>query len=94
MSIRVSLAAGFVVLLTVAGGPRAFGECVTEESDKLTASDASTFDRFGMSVSVSGNTAVVGASMDDDKRPQFRIRIRVSVRSRRGLGRGRQAAGF
>ena len=33
---------------------------------KLTASDAAAFDRFGFSVSVSGDTAVVGAVFDDD----------------------------
>jgi hypothetical protein len=33
---------------------------------KLTASDAAAFDRFGLSVSVSGDTAVVGAHGDDD----------------------------
>ncbi len=33
---------------------------------KLTAADAATGDRFGISVSVSGDTAVVGANQDDD----------------------------
>ncbi len=33
----------------------------TEEVAKLTASDAAADDRFGVSVSVSGDTAVVGA---------------------------------
>lgn len=33
---------------------------------KLTASDAAAFDRFGFSVAVSGNTAIVGAEDNDD----------------------------
>jgi len=33
---------------------------------KLTAADAATFDRFGESVSISGDTAIVGAFQDDD----------------------------
>lgn len=36
------------------------------EEQKLTASDPAPFDRFGQSVSVSGNTAVVGSPEDDD----------------------------
>jgi hypothetical protein len=36
------------------------------EQAKLTASDAASNDRFGHSVSVSGDTAVVGARLDDD----------------------------
>ena len=36
------------------------------EQDKLTASDGAVGDSFGYSVSVSGDTAVVGAALDDD----------------------------
>jgi len=36
---------------------------------KLTASDAAERDRFGISVSISGDTAIVGASDDDDAGP-------------------------
>ena len=36
------------------------------ETQKLTASDAATGDRFGRTVSVSGDTAVVGTFGDDD----------------------------
>ncbi len=36
------------------------------EVTKLTASDAATGDEFGYSVSISGNTVVVGANRDDD----------------------------
>ena len=36
------------------------------EDAKLTASDAEKFDSFGVSVSVSGETVVVGAFLDDD----------------------------
>jgi microcompartment protein CcmL/EutN len=41
------------------------GTTWTEEA-KLTASDAAAGDRFGNSVAVSGDTAVVGAFLDDD----------------------------
>jgi hypothetical protein len=34
---------------------------------KLTASDGAAYDYFGISVAVSGDTAVIGASEDDDK---------------------------
>ncbi len=44
--------------LTVSGGP-------FSESQKLAASDGATDDRFGSSVSLSGATALVGASGDD-----------------------------
>ena len=37
------------------------------EQAKLTASDAEDFDRFGVSVAVSGDTAVVGAHSDGDQ---------------------------
>ncbi|NOT00491.1 MAG: hypothetical protein HOP29_07675 [Phycisphaerales bacterium] len=37
---------------------------VWTQQQKLTASDAAALDRFGVSVSVSGNTAVIGASGD------------------------------
>ena len=37
------------------------------EEQKLTASDGAAFDQFGGSVAVNGNTAIVGARLDDDK---------------------------
>ena len=43
------------------GGPNAWGEIV-----KITPVDGSYGDRFGTSVSISGETAVVGAHQDDD----------------------------
>jgi len=48
----------------VVGASPAWGQCVEER--KLTAADAAADDFFGASVSVSGNTVVVGASRDDD----------------------------
>ncbi len=39
---------------------------VWTQQQKLTASDAAAGDQFGVSVSVSGDTAVVGAYEDDD----------------------------
>ena len=37
------------------------------ETAKLIASDGAEGDYFGWSVSVSGNTAIIGADSDDDK---------------------------
>ncbi|MBN1510821.1 MAG: thrombospondin type 3 repeat-containing protein, partial [Phycisphaerae bacterium] len=39
---------------------------VFSEKDKLTASDAAPLDEFGNAVSVSGDTAIIGALADDD----------------------------
>ena len=36
------------------------------ENDKLLASDGTEFDAFGTSVAISGDTAIVGAHLDDD----------------------------
>ncbi len=41
----------------------------TPSETKLTASDAAGSDQFGVSVSISGGTAIVGAYQDDDKGP-------------------------
>ena len=43
-----------------------FDGCQWVEEQKLTASDGTTDDGFGTSVAISGNTAIVGASWDDD----------------------------
>ena len=40
---------------------------VWSQEAKLLASDGAAFDQFGISVSVSGTTAVIGARSDDDK---------------------------
>jgi len=37
-----------------------------EDETKLTASDAAAGDQFGWSVSVGGDTAIVGSAFDDD----------------------------
>ncbi len=42
------------------------GQCRVNEAAKLTASDAAADDLFGLSVSISGDVAVVGALFDDD----------------------------
>ena len=39
---------------------------ITDSEQKLTAEDAASYDYFGYSVGVSGNTAIVGAYLDDD----------------------------
>jgi hypothetical protein len=40
--------------------------CVWSEQQKLTASDGAQYDQFGSSVSISGDTAVIGALADED----------------------------
>ena len=44
---------------------RTLREAMFSETEKLTASDADLSDAFGFSVSISGNTAIVGAYFDD-----------------------------
>ena len=53
---------GAAYIFTQSGG-------VWSEQAKLTASDAAAGDLFGFSVSISGNTAIVGAESDDDACP-------------------------
>ena len=53
---------GLCVLVSAGSGPRALAQC---EVVKLTASDASARERFGRSVSISANVALVGAASDD-----------------------------
>jgi len=45
----------------------ATGQCEPTETFKLTASDGAAGDYFGISVSLSGDTAVVGVRWDDDR---------------------------
>ena len=61
---RILLALGLLVLAALAlpGGTEAAS---FNEIKKLLASDAEAFDIFGVSVAVSGNTAVVGAWHED-----------------------------
>ncbi len=51
------------VLALVVFAPCNLAQC---ELDKLTASDAAAEDQFGLSVSLSGDRALVGAPTDDD----------------------------
>jgi len=44
----------------------AFGRCAAWQQQEILASDAAAYDRYGRSVSISGDTAVVGAADDDD----------------------------
>ncbi len=52
-------------LLGVAA-PSASGQCLANEIQKLTASDGALGDHFGVSVSILGDTAIVGAHWDND----------------------------
>jgi len=47
---------------------------------KLTASDGAASDWFGISVSIDGDTVVIGAYLDDDKGIQQRVVLRVHAR--------------
>ncbi|MGI9455354.1 MAG: hypothetical protein ACR2NU_02265 [Aeoliella sp.] len=57
------------------GGGRSIGSAyiftrtdgVWTEQQKLTASNSAGYDRFGLSVSLSGNTALIGSHADDDR---------------------------
>ena len=60
MPISRILAAAFAATLTGALCPSALA-VPTQEVQKILASDAAAGDRFGYSVSVDGDTAVVGA---------------------------------
>ncbi|RMF71553.1 MAG: hypothetical protein D6744_17805, partial [Planctomycetota bacterium] len=60
---------GGVLLGVCIGGPAAPAHaqgCMPAEAAKLLASDGAAFDVFGGSVSISGDTAVIGAYLDDD----------------------------
>ena len=60
--------AGLVVSLGIGlpVGTTAFGQCDTNETVKLTASDAAEDDVYGLAVSISASVAVIGAHQDDD----------------------------
>ena len=61
---KLAIMVGLAMLLTLAVPYGAEAQPVTEVK-KLTASDAQDNDRFGVSVAVSGDTAVVGAYYED-----------------------------
>jgi len=44
----------------------AHAQCDPQQIAKLTAADAAVFDHFGFSVSLSGDTAIIGVPFDDD----------------------------
>ncbi len=50
-----------VVLAAVCAGGRVVAQCEPERTAKVTAEDGAVGDRFGRSVSISGDAAVVGA---------------------------------
>jgi hypothetical protein len=58
---RTSVASALFVLAVLA--PRGLAQC---EEAKLVASDGTRRDRFGWSVSICGDTALMGAYTDDD----------------------------
>ena len=62
--LRILLALGLMVLAAFAL-PGSTEAASLNEVKKLTASDAEAFDQFGLSVAVSGDTAVIGAFLED-----------------------------
>ncbi|MCH8152715.1 MAG: FG-GAP repeat protein [Planctomycetes bacterium] len=59
--------AGPIIIAMAVLSPAARGQCAANELAKLTASDGALGDFFGSSVSISGDTAIVGArNVDDD----------------------------
>ena len=59
--------AGPIIIAMAVLSPAARGQCAANELAKLTASDGALGDLFAWSVSVSGDTAIVGArNVDDD----------------------------
>ncbi len=56
---HVGINAGSAYVFTRSAG-------IWTQQAKLTAADGAAFDRFGISVAVSGDTAVIGAPLDDD----------------------------
>ena len=61
------LAAAGGGLVLAAGAQVARGQCQANELTKLLADDGAAGDMFGLSVAVTGNTAVVGAFQDSDQ---------------------------
>ena len=58
-----------VAAVLVVGGlftAPAWGQCLADETQKLTASSATPFDHFGTSVHIRGDLMIVGANLDDD----------------------------
>ena len=61
----LNISAPLMAVLFLSGTSAAVPLCPIHENAKLTASDAALDDLFGVSVSVSGEVAVVGAYGDD-----------------------------
>ena len=58
---RAPRASGLIAALTIWAAVPVWAQCPVNGSVKLTASDSAIVDGFGASVSVSGDTAIVGA---------------------------------
>ena len=58
--------AGWLLEICTAYGENEGGANNWGEVNKITASDAAVYDNFGRTVSISGDTVVVGAYQDDD----------------------------
>ena len=63
--LRFTLALWLILAFGFRGTTEARGQCPATESAKLTAPDATTGDEFGYAVFLSGDTALVGARLDD-----------------------------
>jgi len=58
--------AGLMVVSWFGMDQVAYGQCEWEETQKLLAADGADGDNFGISVAISGNTAIIGSHGDDD----------------------------
>ena len=72
--------AGPILIAMAVLSPAARGQCAANELAKLTASDGALGDLFAWSVSVSGDTAIVGARNVADAAHPARIRILTGLR--------------
>ncbi|NND71225.1 MAG: hypothetical protein HKN43_06580 [Rhodothermales bacterium] len=81
--------------VTVSGGDITTPEVIVTEIQKLLASDGVQFDRFGNSVAVDGDTAVIGAHLKDDGKGSAYVFVRSggTWREQARLTPGDSAAG-
>ena len=67
LTLRAPGAFALIAVIAIWGAAPVWSQCPSNETVKLTASDSAIADGFGKSVSISGDTAIVGArGVDDD----------------------------
>ena len=63
---RIGLCITLMIAATSLLAPFADAQVTQTEVQKLLASDKASYDRFGISVAIDGDTAVIGAEEEDD----------------------------